>query len=400
MFTPPPFIMELTVEEVFEAYFECRKTKRYSSGALTFESNYEENLMELYRELKEHTWVPGRSTCFIVTYPVRREIFAAPFRDRIVHHILIHRLEKSFERYFIRTSFDCREGKGTHAAIARAAHAMRSESGNSHGTAYVLKIDIKGFFMSINRYLLYDMLCTFIDTWYRPTVPDGDVAFEKYLARLIIFTSCTDNCIRKSPESEWYPLPPNKSLFTAQDGCGLPIGNLTSQNFANFYLTPFDHYMKHTLGIKHYIRYVDDCIIVHRDKAFLKRLVPKIRRFLAGELALTLHPRKLYLQSCGHGVQFLGCYIKPTHVVVTRRVRRNFVNSLARYSRLAFDRMPEKEEQDSFLSSTNSYLGILAWYKTWRFRTEQLKRYMAAHWARYFDVRHSARKVERRRGIG
>ena len=392
--------MELTIEEVFEAYYECRRTKRYSSGALSFESNLEDNLLKLYQELVSRSWSPGRSSCFIVTYPVRREIFAAPFRDRIVHHILIHRLEKSFERYFIRTSFACRKGKGTHAAIARVAHAMRSETDNGKTKAYVLKLDIKGFFMSIDRKLLYDMLCRFIDTRYRPTVPDGDVELEKYLAEKIIFTSCTENCIRKSPESEWYPLPPNKSLFTAQDGCGLPIGNLTSQNFANFYLTPFDHYMKHTLGIKHYIRYVDDCVIVHRNRLFLKLLVPMVRRYLSKNLELTLHPRKLYLQECSHGVQFLGCCIKPTHVVVTRRVRRNFVNSLARYSRLAFDRMPEKEEQDSFLSSTNSYLGILAWYKTWRFRTEQLKRYMAAHWARYFDVRHSARKVERRRGIG
>jgi len=389
--------MELTLEEVFEAYFECRKTKRYSSGALTFESDYESHLMELYRELKERTWKPGRSTCFIVTYPVRREIFAAPFRDRIVHHILIRRLEQSFEKYFIRSSFACRKGKGTHAAIARVAHAIRSESRNGHSTAYVLKVDIKGFFMSIDRNILYRNLCEFIDNRYRPTVPDGDVELEKYLAEKIIFTSCTENCIRRSPISEWTPLPLEKSLFTTKAGCGLPIGNLTSQNFANFYLTPFDHFVKHVLGVRHYVRYVDDCIIVHRDRRYLQSLVPLLRHFLAKNLALRLHPKKLYLQSADHGVQFLGCYIKPTHVVVTRRVRRNFVSRLGYFAALVLGRKPDRLEKDAFLSSINSYLGIMAWYKTWKFRTAQLRRYMAAHWARYFDVRHSARKVERRK---
>lgn len=99
--------MDLTLEEVFEAYYECRKTKRYSKGALQFEFNLEENLIQLYSELKAKTWIPGKSTCFIVTKPVRREIFATPFRDRIVHHILIRRLNSTFEKYFINKINDC-----------------------------------------------------------------------------------------------------------------------------------------------------------------------------------------------------------------------------------------------------------------------------------------------------
>ena len=99
--------MNLTLEEVFEAYYECRKTKRYSKGALQFEFNLEENLIQLYSELKAKTWIPEKSTCFIVTKPVRREIFAAPFRDRIVHHILIRHLNPTFEKYFINKINDC-----------------------------------------------------------------------------------------------------------------------------------------------------------------------------------------------------------------------------------------------------------------------------------------------------
>lgn len=99
------FMNNLTVEEVFEAYYECRKTKRYSYGALSFEANYEENLVELFTELKNQTRKPGKSTCFIVNQSVKREIFAAPFRDRIVHHILIRRLNPYFEKYFINDSY-------------------------------------------------------------------------------------------------------------------------------------------------------------------------------------------------------------------------------------------------------------------------------------------------------
>ena len=120
--------MVLTLEEVFEAYYECRKTKRYSKGALQFEINLEENLIQLYSQLITQEWRLGKSTCFIVTKPVRREIFAAPFRDRIVHHILIRRLNPAFEKYFIHDSYACRKQKGTHAAIKRVEHFIKSQT--------------------------------------------------------------------------------------------------------------------------------------------------------------------------------------------------------------------------------------------------------------------------------
>ena len=175
----------LTVEEVFEAYYECRKTKRYSYGALSFEANYEENLVELYSELKNQTWKPGKSTCFIVNQPVKREIFAAPFRDRIVHHILIRRLNPYFEKYFINDSYACREDKGTHAAIERAAHFVRSVSKNNTQSAYVLKLDIKGFFMNINQKLLYEKLETFIIKVTEKD-PEIDRNFLLFLCRQIV----------------------------------------------------------------------------------------------------------------------------------------------------------------------------------------------------------------------
>lgn len=386
--------MELTIEEVFTAYFDCRRTKRYSSGALSFESNYEENLVRLYSELRSRKWRCGKSTCFIVTKPVRREIFAAPFRDRIVHHILINRINPCLERYFIRDSYACRKRKGTFHAIKRLEHFIRSETQNGKTNAYVLKLDIKGFFMNIDKSLLYERLSAFLDEKYLPLAGDGDISFEKYLLREIIFNDPSKNCVRRSPLCEWNELPQDKSLFTARDGCGLPIGNLTSQVLANFYLSSLDHFAKHTLGLECYVRYVDDFVIVHKDKRFLRKLIPVFRGFLSGNLHLCLHPKKIYLQPCANGVQFLGAFIKPAYTVCSRRVKNSFAESLKRHARLAEDRRPSKEEREQFRSSVNSYLGIMRHYKTYIFRVRQLVRYCGKYWSSFFSLKKPALKIE------
>lgn len=385
----------VTIEEVFDAYFECRKTKRYSSGALTFESNYEENLIRLYDELKSGSWVPGRSTCFIVTKPVKREIFAAPFRDRIVHHILINRLNAALEKHFIFDSYACRVGKGTHAAIKRVEHFIRQQTENGTKTAYVLKLDIKGFFMSIDRSLLYTRLCDFIDKNYRPA-DAADARFEKYLAHKIIFNDPCKNAIIQSPKSSWSGLPKDKSLFTAKKNCGLPIGNLTSQVFANFYLSSLDHFVKHRLGVRCYVRYVDDMVIVHRSKEFLKKVVPQIRWFLQADLKVCLHPKKIYLQPAANCVAFLGTTIHPHFTQCSKRIKNNFASRLKSLSALADEHKPDREEKDAFMQSVNSYLGIMAHYKTYRFRRAQLKRYLNPYWIRYFSVCADCKKVVRK----
>lgn len=388
--------MELTIEEVFAAYFDCRRTKRYSSGALSFESNYEENLVRLYSELRGRTWRCGKSTCFIVKKPVRREIFAAPFCDRIVHHILINRINPCLERYFISDSYACRKNKGTYHAIKRLEHFIRSETLNGKTNAYVLKLDIKGFFMNIDKSLLYERLSSFLDEKYLPLGTDGDISFEKYLLREIIFNDPSVNCVRRSPLFEWDELPKDKSLFSARDGCGLPIGNLTSQVFANFYLSSLDHFAKHTLGLECYVRYVDDFVIVHKDREMLVKLIPVVRGFLRENLHLCLHPKKIYLQPCVNGVQFLGAFIKPTHTVCSRRVKNSFAESLKAYSRLAEDHRPSEEERGRFRSSVNSYLGIMRHYKTYSFRVKQLVMYCKKYWSSFFSLKESALKIELR----
>ncbi len=381
--------MEITIEEVFEAYYACRKTKRYSKGALNFELNYEENLIRLYEDLKNRKWQPGKSNCFIVTKPVRREIFAAPFRDRIVHHILIRRLNPVFEKYFIRDSYACRVGKGTHAAVRKVERYIKSETQNGHKKAYILKLDIKGFFMSIDRKILWQKLEAFIDKNYKVDSAD----FEKYLAKAIIFNAPAENCNFKSPKKEWLLLPRDKSMFTAKKGCALPIGNLTSQVFANFYLSSFDHYIKHTLKFKRYVRYVDDCVFVSSNIYELKAIIRLSKRFLKDELNLALHPKKIYLQKADNGVQFLGTFIKPFYTVSNRRIKNNFVQCLKKYAALAEDHKLNPQERLKCLSSINSYLGIMLHYKTHNFRKKQILLYFKKYLKNYFFVEQDIKKI-------
>lgn len=383
--------MEITIEEVFEAYYECRKTKRYSNGALQFEVNLEENLIQLYTQLKTRTWNPGKSTCFMVRKPVRREIFAAPFRDRIVHHILIRRLNSTFEKYFIFDSYACRKGKGTHAAIKRVEHFVKSQTNNGKSKTYILKMDIKGFFMNIDKNLLWQKLEFFIDKNYKSNSSD----FEKYLCKEIIFNDPTKNCMIRSPLSEWKLLPKDKSLFTTKQGCGLPIGNLTSQVFANFFLSEFDHFIKHTLKVKSYVRYVDDCVIIHKDKILLKTIVRESKKFLTNKLNLTLHPKKIYLQSVFNGVEFLGTYIKPTYTVCSRRVKNNFVESLKNYANLANNHKLSKEELKNCLASINSYLGIMGHYKTYKLRRNQIIFYFEKWLQKYFVINLNCKNLQK-----
>ena len=255
----------LELAELFEAYQACRSNKRRTRNALAFEVDYETNLINLCADINEGRYQPGKSIAFIVNKPVKREIFAADFRDRVVHHLVVSKLNPLFEKAFIYDSYACRVGKGTHFGIRRVDSFIRQCSQQYSKDCYVLKLDIKGFFMHINKSLLYQQLQDFIEQKY--LAADKELLLE--LCEKIIFYEPTQQCIIKSKRSAWQGLPPDKSLFYSAPQCGLPIGNLSSQVFANFYMNSFDHYLKHELGIRYYGRYVDDFILVHEDKELL-----------------------------------------------------------------------------------------------------------------------------------
>lgn len=362
--------------ELYEAYLECRVHKRNTINALSFELDLETNLLDLLNDINNRTYVIGRSVSFIVNKPVKREIFAADFRDRIVHHLVINKINWIFEKMFIRDSYSCRKNKGTSYAINRLTHFMRSCSQNYSSPCYVLRLDIQGFFMHINRELLWFKVKKTIEENYNKL--DKDTIL--YLCKLIIENNPTINCLIKGSKSEWKGLPKNKSLFHSNKGCGLPIGNLTSQVFANLYLNDFDHFAKKTLGLRYYGRYVDDFFVIHSDKSFLKELIPKFRNFLAGKLGLTLHPNKVYLQSVEKGILYLGVWIYPYNKTVHSRNVENLRLNLISWNKCVEGKKPTRDEVEKFLSSINSYFGYLRTYNSYKLRRKAFYKWMSGYW--------------------
>jgi hypothetical protein len=230
--------------------------------------------------------------------------------------------------------------------------------------------------MHINRVLLFEMLEKFINKNYH--LADKPLVLE--ICSKIVFNSPTQHCYIKGNRCDWVGLPKNKSLFHSPPNCGLPIGNLTSQVFANFYMHYFDAFVTKELGLNYYGRYVDDFIIVHPDKDYLKSLIPKLSAFLLSTLQLTLHPKKIYLQHYSKGVKFLGTVIKQNRIYIANRTKGNFYNAIEKQNKIARAHKPNKHEKEHFLSSMNSYLGIMVHYKTYKLRKRIIFNVLNGFW--------------------
>lgn len=384
------FHQPIPLSDFYAAYESCRKKKRNTCNAVAFEMDYERNLQKLYEDVNSGRYEPRRSVAFIIRKPVQREVFAADFRDRVIHHLIIDKLNEKLDKTFINDSYSCRYGKGTHYAVSRVDHFIRSCSKNYKRDCYILKMDISGFFMHINRHLLWRRLDDFIEENY-----DGpDKEAIKYLVEKTVMLDPTGNCRIKGRRSDWNGLPEGKSLFHSKEGCGLPIGNLTSQVFANFYMNPFDHFMKHTLGLKYYGRYVDDIIVVHEDKGVLKSVISSASEYLFRELGLTLHPKKVYLQHFSKGVKYLGCVIKPHRIYIGNRTKGNFYDTIAYYNEAVLTPDVNKFSlKKEFRSSINSYLGIMAHYATYSIRKNELCRHLSSWWLNRTSPKKYCRRI-------
>ncbi len=199
----------ITLNDVFQAYYDCRKNKRNTHNALHFEMDYEARLIQLHKEIISKTYKVGRSIAFVVNKPVTREVFAGDFRDRVVHHLVINKTLHLFEKEFIYDTYSCRKGKGVMFGIDRAAKFMRQASDNYQKPAYVMKLDISGFFMNIDKNILFGKLKTFLLEKYS----DDDLDILLYLVKEIIYNDCTKNCLIKGKQSDWKNIPNHKSLF-------------------------------------------------------------------------------------------------------------------------------------------------------------------------------------------
>ena len=318
---------EQLLQDLHIAFADAKRHKAKKHYVMRFEQQLERNLQVLCNELWNRTYQPRPSTCFIITDPKKREVFAADFCDRIVHHLYYNYTHELFERTFIQDAYSCISGRGTHYGINRLQQHIRQESCNYSVPCYVLKMDIRGYFMHINRVRLLEICIRTLRRMATHRVLNRvpitwqdkmDMEFVDYLTRTIVLLNPVSNCNRIGDLSEWSDLPYDKSLFHSPQGCGLPIGNLTSQLFSNVYLNELDQYVKRVLHCRHYGRYVDDFYVVSSDRLFLHSIISQVRDFLAAYLGLALHEGKIQILPIQYGVGFLGVYLKPWRQTVLK----------------------------------------------------------------------------------
>jgi len=326
----------VSFQELVAAYFDCRRTKRNSKNALEFEQHLERNLARLYGELIDGSYRPGRSICFVVTRPKPREVWAADFRDRVVHHLLYNRIAARFENAFIADSCACIRGRGTLYAAQRLESNVRSITQNWSRPAYYLKLDLANFFVSIDKGILLGLLAAKVsEPWLMA------------LTELVLMHDPRSDFEFRGDPAMIERVPPHKRLMGQPVHLGLPIGNLSSQFFANVYLDVLDQYVKHRLRCRHYVRYVDDFVLLHESSDQLYTWCKDVNLILNERLGVRLNPRKTILQPIDRGVDFVGHVIKPW----CRSTRRRTVNEALR-------RVAAAPVADVHVMA-NSYFGLL-----------------------------------------
>lgn len=301
-------------------FYKASKSKFYRHSIVHFNHNLEENILSISQELRDETYQFGKYRCFYVHEPKKRLIESACFRDRVVHHSIHQTLEPIFDNQFYYYSYACRTGRGHH----RAALLMKKWVTLNPDKVF-LKCDIKKFFPSIDREILMKIL-------------SKTIADEKLL-----------RCLRKL-------------IFNAPN-TGIPIGNLTSQLFANIYLNELDQFIKRRLRIKKYIRYMDDFVLIADSYAEAQNLRTEIEKFLREKLNLVLSPQKVQISICGEGISFLGFIIKPNEM----RLRGDFFRRMnKKLQKARYRALLEKESEKynshrgiihPYLMTLNSYLG-------------------------------------------
>ncbi|MCB9304661.1 MAG: RNA-dependent DNA polymerase [Lewinellaceae bacterium] len=336
-------------DNLLRASRNAQKGKRYQDNVVQFNFQLEDELLALRQELEERTYRPGPYRSFMILEPKERMISAAPYRDRVVHHALCNITSPLFERTFIHDSYANRKGKGVHAAILRYQQYARRYP-------YVLKCDIRKFFPSIAHELLKQ------EIRWKIACPD-----TLWLIDMIIDNS--------NPQEKHIVYFPGDDLFTPyQIKRGLPIGNLTSQWWANVYLNRFDHYVKEVLRVPGYIRYVDDFVAFAPEKMQLHELRKKMTDYLAS-LRLILHPDKTQIYQVKDGVPFLGFKVYPEYKVVKKQSIRRYKRFLRKKLKMRAERKLSPDELEAGL---NSWLGHIRFGQNLRLEN-QIYRYL---WSR------------------
>ena len=335
----------VSLPALYEAYRLASKNKK-SPSFKRFNTGLHGNLEELHEELADKTYKPGPYTVFYVDDYKRRRIMAPDFRDHVVHHTVCRFLDQFYEPVFIHDSYACRKGRGTHRGFERLGKFL-----NKYGRqSYFMKCDVTKYFYSIDHHTLKNIL--------RKKIVDEEF---RWLLECIIGSHRED-------------LKPHHLLNpeAAIQDKGIPIGNLTSQYFANIYLNELDYFVKHELGVKHYLRYMDDFIILSHSKDYLNDVWDRIHYFLQETLYLRLEKAKTTLNKIGHGVDFTGYVAHKNFIRVRSRNYQRFkANLKKRIHHFHNDKITWEGLEASFIS----YLGHLSHTNSNRIKKEVLDLY-------------------------
>lgn len=300
----------ITIENLLLTWERFLRGKKHKMDVIKFQAELAINIVSLYSDLKNKTYVHGSYSAFNISDPKPRNIHKAMVRDRVVHHLIYKELYWYFHTRFIHDSYSCRKHKGTHKALDRFRDLARKVSKNHTRTCFVLKCDIRKFFASIEHEVLMRVL-------------------ERHIA---------DSDIR------WLITQVISSFHTTSPSIGLPLGNLTSQLLVNVYMHEFDMYLKQELRVKYYLRYADDFVVLSDDRRYLEDILPKLHIFLNEKLKLVLHEHKTYIKTYDSGIDFLGWTHFPHHRQIRTTTKRKVVRTMKGY--------PKRE-------TVNSYRGLL-----------------------------------------
>jgi len=311
-------------ENLMKAAKKALKGTKSKTESLEFYYNLESNLINLQNELESGTYDPGSYKYFKVFEPKVREIAVAPFRDRVVHHAIVNILEPIYENTFISDSYATRKNKGTHKAVSKAQEMIKKNE-------WYLKSDIRKYFPSIDHEVLLSIL--------KRKIKD-----ESLLSLL-------EKIVRNG----------------GADGKGLPIGNLTSQFFANVYMDKFDHFVKEELSCKYYIRYMDDFVIFENDKEKLKEILVRLSEYLNKNLKLELKENATYTNKRKNGLSFLGMRIFPNLIRINSVNLKRSVKKMRIKARLY---SAGKIKDEDITQSAQSIMGYLKYYNSHQLRQD------------------------------
>ena len=366
------------------AYLTARKNKRRSADSVEYELHAERNLARLHRSLAERSLTPSAYT-FVTMKPRPREVFACEMGMRIIHHYLDIRMRPLIEARLTDRTFNNRTGYGPDEAVNRLAADIYEVSRGFTRDAWVVSIDLSGYFPNANQDTAFAQLSQVILEDYE----GGDKDDLIYMLRSAIYSYPARHCFRKSPLWKWDRyIAPEKSLFRKPDGIGAAIGHLIWQNGMNYYLNDVDHWIVAEL-CPHYIRFVDDMYFVTDNKDAFLAWLPEIRARLAA-YGCRVHPRKFYCQHYTKGVNILGSTVKMDRIYASRRIVRRAFQTVRN-----FNRCPRPSKLRSFVSSVNSYMGIFKRRNAYGIIRDLVDTVASAWWnLAYYD---DARRIVRAR---